>query len=78
MSTLDPMTGKMILNRLEKRMTIVNAKLLLNTAKVQAGVLVDNETVLEPEQAKSLCLKLINAGGPSFQVGQQIYKEYLM
>ncbi|GIL17950.1 MAG: hypothetical protein FMNOHCHN_03596 [Ignavibacteriaceae bacterium] len=71
------LTGSHILSKLQQRVSVSNAKMLLDTAKAQSGVLQDNETVLEMEQAKMLCLKLINQGGPSFQVGQAIYKEYL-
>lgn len=72
------LTGKIILNRLQQKVSMVNAKLLLDTAKVQTGLSVDNEAILEKDQAKALCLKLINQGGPSFHVGQALYKEYLM
>lgn len=72
------LTSNLILNRLQQRVSITNAKLLLDQAKVSTGLSIENETQLSTEQAKALCLKLINLGGPSFQVGQAIYKEYLM
>lgn len=72
------LTAKEILLRLQQRVSVNNARLLLNSAKTQTGLVVDDQTVLESEQAKALCMKLINQGGPAFQVGQAIYKEYLM
>jgi len=71
-------TANLILGRLEQRVSLNNAKLLLDSAKISSGMMVDNALVLSDDQAKSLCLKLINQGGPAFHVGQAIYKEYLM
>ena len=71
-------TSNLILSRLQQRVSRTNARLLLSTAKIKAGLDVTDDTaVLETEQAKELCLKLISQGGPSFQVGQALYKEYL-
>ncbi len=73
------LTAGLILGRLQQKVSIVNAKLLLDSAKTQTGLqIIANDTVLELDQAKALCLKLINNGGPSFHVGQALYKEYLM
>lgn len=72
------LTANMILNRLQEKVSKSNAKLLFDSAKVQAGFQVDHEVVLEVEQAKALCLVMIKQGGPSFHVGTSIYKEYLM
>lgn len=73
------LTATLILGRLQQKVSIVNAKLLLDSAKVQSGLqIIDNDQALEMDQAKTLCLRLINNGGPSFHVGQAIYKEYLM
>lgn len=72
------LTAGMILDRLQQRVSKGNAKLLFETAKIQAGFQIDDSTELETEQAKTLCLVMIKQGGPSFQVGQSIYKEYLM
>ncbi|PIS10193.1 MAG: hypothetical protein COT73_10680 [Bdellovibrio sp. CG10_big_fil_rev_8_21_14_0_10_47_8] len=72
------LTTSEILIRLQQRVSKGNAKLLLDTAKIQCGVMVEDSVVLELDQAKTLCLRLIKQGGPSFQVGQAIYKEYLM
>ena len=71
-------TARLILTRLQQRVSIVNAKILLDSAKISTGVMVDNDSVLNDEQAKALYMRLINQGGPAFQVGQAIYKEYLM
>lgn len=70
------LTMGLILSRLQQRVSQTNARLLLQTAKIQTGMTADNESILDNEQAKAICLKLISQGGPSFQVGQALYKEY--
>jgi len=78
-STNRSLTGKVILTRLQQKVSINNAKLLLDSAKISTGMMkVDNELELTQDQAKTLCMKLMNQGGPAFHVGQAIYKEYLM
>ena len=72
------LTPNIVLNRLQQKMTVTNAKLLLDSAKTSSGVQVPNETELSAEQAKTLVLRMINQGGPAFQVGQSLYKEYMM
>jgi hypothetical protein len=72
------LTANLILNRLQQKVSKSNAKLLFDTAKIQAGFQCEGESELEGEQAKTLCLAMIKQGGPSFHVGQAIYKEYLM
>ena len=71
-------TAQLILTRLEQKVSLNNAKLLLDSAKISTGVMTENGVELTNDQAKSLCLRLINQGGPAFHVGQAIYKEYLM
>ena len=77
MMPMTTLTTNLILSRLQQRVSKGNAKLLLDRAKLQTGVSVDDSAELEKELAKTLCLGLIKQGGPSFQVGQSIYKEYL-
>jgi hypothetical protein len=72
------LTMSLILTRLQTRVSKSNAKLLLDTSNNRIGVkVVDQSAVLEKEMAKTVCLGLINQGGPSFQVGQALYKEFL-
>lgn len=73
------LNANLILTRLQQRVSKSNAKLLLDMAKIQSGIQFEDNTLeIEKETAKSLCLTMIKQGGPSFQVGQAIYKEYLM
>lgn len=72
------LTTNLILSRLQQRVSKSNARLLFETAKIKSGLQVEGSVELEKEQAKTLCLCMINQGGPSFQVGQAIYKEYLL
>ena len=72
------LTANLILSRLQQKVSKSNAKLLFDTAKIQAGFQVSDDATLENDQAKTLCLAMIKQGGPSFHVGQAIYKEYLM
>ena len=76
--TKNDITLNSVLTRLQQRVTFTNARLLLETAKVQTGILNAPEQALEEEQARALCMKLISLGGPSFHVGQAIYKECFM
>lgn len=73
-----PLTANLILTKLQQRVSVNNAKLLLDTAKIQTGVKLDNSVALDRDQARALCMKLISQGGPAFHVGQSVYKEYLM
>lgn len=73
------LNANLILTRLQERVSKSNAKLLLDMAKIQSGTQVEDYSAeLEKDMAKTLCLSMIKQGGPSFQVGQSIYKEYLM
>lgn len=78
MQSENTLTMNMILSRLQQRVSKSNAKLLFETAKIQSGLQIEDSAELEKEQAKALCLSMIKQGGPSFHVGQSIYKEYLM
>lgn len=78
MTTETRLTPAHILVQLQQRVSRGNAKMLLDSAKIQTGIMTANEAFLGKEDAKTLVIKLINQGGPSFQVGQAIYKEYLM
>lgn len=61
--------------RLEERVSGYNAKLLLDAAVLESGISSNDDQQLDSDQAKSLCLSLINRGGPAFHVGQSVYKE---
>ena len=78
MMPVTALTTNLILSRLQQRVSKGDAKLLLDRAKVQTGVSIEGSIELETELAKTLCLGLIKQGGPSFQVGQSLYKEFLM
>lgn len=62
---------------LRKKVSSLNAKLLLDTAVNQSGLAVSAETDLTKEQIAELALKLINNGGPSFHVGREIYSRFI-
>lgn len=64
-------------NLLKKRVSTLNAKLLLDTAVNQSGIAVSAETDLSKNQISELALKMINNGGPSFQVGRDIYTKFV-
>lgn len=71
-------TPALILTRLQQRVSKTNARILLDAAKIQTGVRVEDAVELDKEQAVALCKRLIAQGGPAFQVGQSLYKEYLL
>lgn len=62
---------------LKKKVSALNAKILLDTAVNQTGLVVKAETDLSKEQIANLALKMINNGGPSFQVGREIYSRFV-
>lgn len=73
------LTANLFLARLQQRVSKANAQLLFDTARVQTGLkFEDHAAEIGTEDAKTFCLGLIKQGGPCFQVGQAIYKEYLM
>lgn len=73
-TTTNSMTVNHIFLRLSERMSNYNARLMLQAAMVTSGVEAQAEQALENEQAKAICLALINRGGPSFQVGKDLYR----
>lgn len=62
---------------LKKKVSSLNAKLLLDTAVNQTGLAISSEAQLTKEQIANLALKMINNGGPSFQVGREIYTRFV-
>lgn len=62
-----------VLEKLSEKVSGYNAKLLLNHAMVGSGVFGDSQDFLNAKSAESICLELIKKGGPSFQVGRDLY-----
>ncbi len=62
-----------VLLRLSERMSSYNARLMLTAAMLKSGVEAQ-ENELSSSDAKAICLALINKGGPSFQVGQDLHR----
>lgn len=60
-------------NRLSEKVSTYNARLMLRSAMVTSGVQAEDSAKLENDQAKAICLALINKGGPAFQVGKDMY-----
>ncbi|MDZ4662901.1 MAG: hypothetical protein SGJ18_14910 [Pseudomonadota bacterium] len=61
--------------RLRQRVSHYNARLVLHSTMVSSGLKMADDVVLSDEQFECLCLGLIKAGGPAFQVGQAMYRE---
>ncbi|NQZ00078.1 MAG: hypothetical protein HRT45_05340 [Bdellovibrionales bacterium] len=60
-------------NKLSERVSDYNAKLVLQSAAVSTGI--DREqSRLNREEARAICLELIKRGGPAFQVGKAMYQ----
>lgn len=68
-----PMTINDFYLKLTEQVSNYNARLMLRTAMVTSGITGEGDQVLDNEQAKSMCLALINKGGPAFQVGKSMY-----
>ncbi|MCB0340757.1 MAG: hypothetical protein H6626_08700 [Pseudobdellovibrionaceae bacterium] len=73
-SEVSNITMSLIFDQLRERVSMYNAKLLLQSAAVRTGLNADNPEPLSKEQAKAICLELINNGGPAFQVGKTVYQ----
>ncbi|MBX7230886.1 MAG: hypothetical protein K1X29_02270 [Bdellovibrionales bacterium] len=74
-TTKNPVTINYFYQKLSERVSTYNARLMLRAAMVSSGVQGEPDTVLEDEQAKAMCLALINKGGPAFQVGKNLYHD---
>ncbi len=61
-------------SRLSERVSGYNARLMLRSALFSSGFNALEVTELSKEDAKTLCLELIKKGGPSFQVGKDMYQ----
>jgi hypothetical protein len=64
-------------DELRKKVSANNAKLLLHTAAVKTGMPPKMDAPLRKEDAQAICMELIRAGGPGFQVGRAIYSQML-
>lgn len=60
-------------NKLSERVSDYNAKLVLHSAAVSTGIGRD-QSRLNREEARAICLELIKRGGPAFQVGKAMYQ----
>jgi hypothetical protein len=60
-------------NKLSERVSDYNAKLVLQSAAVSIGIGRD-QSRLNREEARAICLELIKRGGPAFQVGKAMYQ----
>ena len=65
--------------KLSERVSGTNAKLLLSSAIVGSSYApvdgVEGTSPMNVDDVKSLCLELIKKGGPSFQVGKNMYHQ---
>ena len=72
------LTVKAFYDGLRDKVSSQNAKLILESALIPMGIkATDESTELTVDQAKDLCLQMINRGGPAFNVAQSIYRTYL-
>jgi hypothetical protein len=71
------LTLNVVLLKLQERVSHYDARLILDSAVVTSGLRSLEAQGLDSEQAKNLCLELIKKGGPAFQVGTALYREYL-
>lgn len=75
MADINPITMSLFLTELKKKVSDSNAKLLLHTATVRAGISYPEHEPLKKEDAHTLCMELIKTGGPGFQVGRTVYSQ---
>lgn len=72
MSQTPSLTLGQVRQALRERVSAYNANLMLHAALSSSGLRREDNEVLEAEEAKALCMALINRGGPSFQVGKSL------
>jgi hypothetical protein len=70
---INSITVNYFLDELKKRVSFSNAKLLLDSAVVRTGINCSADSPLNSKDAHALCMELIRAGGPGFQVGRSVY-----
>ena len=70
-----PITVSLFLSELRKKVSDSNAKLLMHSAVVRTGINCSEDAPLNNEEAHTLCMELIKAGGPGFQVGRSVYSQ---
>jgi DhnA family fructose-bisphosphate aldolase class Ia len=75
MADANPITMSLFLTELKKKVSDANAKLLLHTAVVRAGIQYPQDEPLKKEDAHILCMELIKSGGPGFHVGRTVYQQ---
>jgi hypothetical protein len=68
-------TMDLFLTELKKKCSDSNAKLLLHSAAVRTGLQLSVAGPLKKEEAHTLCMELIKAGGPGFQAGRTVYSQ---
>lgn len=61
--------------KLNERVSDYNARLTLQNVTRTIDLPSSEEECLNLDDAKSICLALINKGGPAFQVGKDIYQQ---
>lgn len=74
-SELTSLTVNSVYCQLREKVSEYNAKLLLQSAAIKAGLDHTSEAPLSKVDAEALCLELIKNGGPAFQVGKSIYSQ---
>ena len=77
MDTMDlsPVTLADMQKSLCLRVSNYNARLLLHTAVQKSGIASTELQSLKKDDARSICMQLINQGGPAFQVGKDLYQQ---
>lgn len=66
-------TYNTFVSKLNERVSDYNTKLVIQSVKIGTGIREEDDTPLNIEDVRSICLELIKKGGPAFQVGKDIY-----
>ncbi len=74
-SEMSSVTLQDFYKNLSQKVSAYNARLLLQTAVYHSGVSRDEAAPLKKDDARSICMQLINKGGPAFQVGKDMYQK---
>lgn len=78
-TSLEPtdLSRKEIISRLSEKLSHFDANIILDAAMLSAGLTINDESQLNKQQARQICLALIKRGGPAYAVGAGLYREKL-
>ncbi len=72
---MSEVTPNLILEKLKIKLSTYDARIILDSAMVIAGLRSEWTQPLQKQDAQTLCMQLMRRGGPAFHVGTEVYKQ---